>query len=40
MVEFASPAVSEYLVGQGLVGVERANWKESAISNKSSLMEE
>jgi len=40
MVELASPTVSEYLVGKGLVGVKRANWKKSAISNKSSLMDE
>jgi len=40
MVELASPTVSEYLVGKGLVGIKRANWKELAISNKSSLMDE
>ena len=40
IVELASPTVSEYLVGQGLVGIERANWKESAISNKLLLMDE
>ena len=40
MVELASSTVSEYLVEKGLVGIERANWKESAISNKSSLIDE
>jgi len=39
MVELAFPTVFEYLVEKGLVDVERANWKESAISNKSSLMD-
>ena len=39
MVELASPTMSKYLVGKGLVSIERANWKESAISNKSSLMD-
>ena len=40
MVKLASPTVSKYLVGKGLVGVKKANWKESAISNKSLLMDE
>ena len=40
MVKFASPAVSEYLVGYGSVGIERAKWKESVIINRSSLMDE
>ena len=31
MTEFDSPAVSEYLVGPGLVGKERARSKESAM---------
>ena len=35
-----SPAISEYLVGQGLVRVERARLKESAIIIKSSLRKE
>jgi len=39
MVELASPIVSEYLVGQGLVGDERAKLKESAIIRRSSLMD-
>ena len=40
MTELDSPAVSEYLVGQGLVGVDRARLKESAIIIKSLLIEE
>jgi len=40
MVELVFPTVSEYLVGKEVVDVERANWKESAISNKSSLIDE
>ena len=40
MVEFDSPAVSEYLVGQGLVGDKRAKFKESAIIKRSSLIDE
>ena len=40
MTELDSPAVLEYLVGQGLVGVDRARSKESAMIIKSSLMEE
>jgi len=39
ITEFASSAVSEYLVGQGLVGVNRARLNESAIIIKSSLIE-
>ena len=40
MVEFDSSAVSEYLVGQGLVGDKRAKLKESAIIKRSSLIDE
>ena len=40
ITEFASPAVSEYLVGPGLVGVDRVRLNESAIIIKSSLIEE
>ena len=40
MTEFDSPAVSEYLVGPGLVGEERARSKEFAMITKSSLVEE
>jgi len=40
MVEFDSPAVSEYLVEQGLVGDKRAKLKESAIIKRSSLIDE
>jgi len=40
ITEFASPVVSEYLVGQGLMGVDRARLNESAIVIKSSLIEE
>ena len=40
MVKLASSTVSEYLVGQGLVGDERAKLKESAIIKRSSLMDE
>jgi len=40
MVELAPPTVSEYLVGQGLVGNERAKLNESAIIKRSSLMDE
>ena len=40
MIELDSPAVSEYLVEQGLVGVNRARLKESAIVINSSLIEE
>jgi len=39
-MELDSPAISEYLVGQGLVGVDSARLKESAIIIKSSLREE
>jgi len=39
-MELASPAISEYLVGQGLVGVDSARLKESTIIIKSSLREE
>ena len=40
IVELDSPAMSEYLVGQGLVGVDRARLNESAIIIKSLLIEE
>ena len=40
MVEFDSPTVSKYLVGQGLVGDERAKLKESAIIKRSLLIDE
>ena len=40
MTEFASPAVSEYLVGQGLIDVNRTKLNESAIIIRSSLIEE
>jgi len=40
MTEFDSPVMSEYLVGHGLVGLERVRSKESAIINKLSLIEE
>ena len=39
-MEFDSPAILEYLVGQGLVGLERARLKESATIIKSSLIDE
>jgi len=40
IMEFASPVVSEYLVGQGLMGVDRARLNESAIIIKLSLIKE
>jgi len=40
IVELAPPTVLEYLVGQGLVGDERAKLNESAIIKRSSLMDE
>jgi len=40
MTEFASPAVLEYLVGYGLVGVDSARLNESAIMIRLSLIEE
>jgi len=40
MTELDSPSVSENLVGPGLVGDESSRSKESAIINKSSLIEE
>ena len=40
MTEFAFPAVSEYLVGQGLIGVNRERLNKSAIIIRSSLIEE
>ena len=39
-MEFASPVVLEYLVGQELMGVDRARLNESAIVIKSLLIEE
>ena len=39
-MEFDSPAISEYLVRQGLVGLERPRLKESATIIKSSLIDE
>jgi len=38
--EFDSPAVSEYLVGQGLVRVDKERLKESAIIIRLSLTKE
>ena len=40
MTEFVSPTVSEYLVGQGLISVDRTKLNESAIIIRSSLIEE
>ena len=40
MTELDSPAMLEYLVGQGLVGEDRMRSKESAIIIKSLLIEE
>ena len=40
MVEFDSSTMSEYLVGQELVGNKRAKFKESAIIKRSSLIDE
>jgi len=40
IVELASPIVLEYLVGQELVGNERARLNESAIIRRLSLMDE
>ena len=40
MTKFASPAVSEYLVGHGLIGIDKARLNKSAIIMRSSLMEE
>ena len=40
ITELDSPTISEYLVGQGLVRVERARLKESAIIIKLLLREE
>jgi len=40
MTEFASPAVLEYLVRQGLVRVKRERLNELAIIIRSSLIEE
>ena len=39
-MEFASPVVLEYPVGQELMGVDRARLNESAIVIKSLLIEE
>ena len=38
--EFASPAMSEYLVGQGLIAVDKVKLNESAIIKRSSLIVE
>ncbi len=40
MTEFASSTMSEYLVGQGLIGVNRTKLNESAIIIRSLLIEE
>ena len=40
ITELDSPAISKYLVGQGLVRVERARLKESAMIIKLLLKEE
>ena len=40
ITEFDSPAVSENLVGPGLVGDDSVRLKESAIMRRSSLIEE
>ena len=40
IMEFDSPVVLEYLVGQELVGLERVRLKESAIIIKSLLIDE
>ena len=40
MTELVFPAMSEYLVGQGLVGEDKTKSKESAIIIKSLLIEE
>jgi len=40
MTEFASPAVSEYLVGQGLIEVNRERLNKLAIIIRLSLIEE
>ena len=40
MTELDSPAMSEYLVEQELIGFDRARLKKSAIIMKSSLIEE
>jgi len=40
MTEFASPAMSEYLVGQGLVVVDNIKLNESAIIRRLSLIVE
>jgi len=39
-MKFASPVVSEYLVRQGLMGVDRVRLNESAIIIQLSLIEE
>ena len=40
MTELDTSSVSEYLVGQGLVGDDRVKLKESAIIKRSLLIEE
>ena len=39
-MELDTPSVSEYLVGQGLVGDDSVKLKESAMIKRSSLIEE
>jgi len=39
-MEFAFPAMSKYLVEQGLVGLDKDRLNESAMINKSLLMVE
>jgi len=39
-MEFAFPAMSEYLVGQELVGLDKDRLNKSAMINKSLLMVE
>ena len=39
MTKFVSPTISEYLVEQGLIGVDRTKFNESAIIIRSSLIE-
>jgi len=40
ITEFASPDISEYLVGQGLIGVDRTKLNEYAIIIRSLLTKE
>ena len=39
MTKFVSPTISEYLVEQELIGVDRTKFNESAIIIRSSLIE-